>query len=94
MVSIKKAISLEDYRLKLAFNAGEKSIFDLKQNGWLEGRIFSRLKDTGLFYQVMIDEIAGTICWPNGIDMCPDVVYRKTEFTVTHYETAPQPTIR
>ncbi|MCA9999622.1 MAG: DUF2442 domain-containing protein [Anaerolineales bacterium] len=59
---------------------GEEGIFDLTLNNWLEGRIFSQLKDEELFVHVMIDEIAGTICWPNGIDFCPDVVYAETEF--------------
>jgi len=80
MVRIKRAIPLENYCLKVKFSTNEEGIFDLKLNGWLEGAIFSRLKDKSLFSHVMIDEIAGTICWPNGIDLCPDVVYKETQF--------------
>jgi len=80
MVRIKRAIPLEEYRLKVKFNTNEEGIFDLKLNGWLEGAIFSKLKDKNLFAHVMIDEVAGTICWPNGIDMCTDVIYKETQF--------------
>ena len=79
MVRIQKAFPLEDYRLRVTFNTGEEGIFDLK--GWLNGPIFSRLKDKEIFTHVAIDEIAGTVRWPNGIDLCPDVVYEQTDFS-------------
>ncbi|MDI6793541.1 MAG: DUF2442 domain-containing protein [bacterium] len=79
MVRINKAIPLEDYRLKVTFNTGEEGIFDLEN--WLSGPIFSKLKDREIFTHVAIDEIAGTICWSNGIDFCPDVVYEQTNFS-------------
>ena len=59
------------------FDTGEEGLFDLKLNNWLDGPIFSKLRDKKLFSHVMIDEIANTICWPNGIDFCPDVVYKE-----------------
>ena len=79
MVRIKKAIPLEDYRLKVTFDTGEEGIFDMK--GWLKGRIFSKLKDKEIFNHVAIDEIAGTVFWTDGIDLCPDVVYEQTDFS-------------
>ncbi len=79
MVRIQKAMPLENYRLRVTFNTGEEGIFSL--NRWLKGPIFSKLKDRELFNHVAIDEIAGTVCWPNGIDLCPDVVYEQTKFS-------------
>lgn len=79
MVRINKAIPLKDYRLKVTFNTGEEGIFDL--GNWLSGPISSKLKDREIFTHVAIDEIAGTICWPDGIDFCPDVVYEQTNFS-------------
>jgi hypothetical protein len=79
MVRIKKAIPLEDYRLRVTFDTGEEGVFSLR--GWLDGPIFSKLKDKETFSHVSIDEIAGTVCWPNGIDLCPDVVYEQTNFS-------------
>ncbi|MBL7065358.1 MAG: DUF2442 domain-containing protein [Anaerolineae bacterium] len=79
MVRIQKAIPLKDYRLRVTFNTGEEGIFDLKD--WLNGPIFSSLKDEEMFNHVAIDEIAGTVFWLNGIDLCPDVVYEQTDFS-------------
>ena len=79
MTKIIKAVPLEGYRLKIRFRTGEEGIFDM--NNWLDGPIYSKLRDRDMFNHVAIDEIAGTICWPNGIDVCPDVVYEQTKFS-------------
>jgi len=78
MIRIRKAIPMEDYRLKITFSTDEKGIFDL--SGWLDGPIFSKLKDKEIFNHVAIDEVAGTVSWSNGIDICPDVIYSQTKF--------------
>ena len=78
MIRIENAIPLDNYRLNVKFNTGEEGVFDLQS--WLDGPIFSKLKDKDVFFHVMIDDIAGTICWPNGVDFCPDVVYEQTQF--------------
>lgn len=33
------------------------------------------LREPGLFARVSVDEGLGTIAWPNGADLDPDVVY-------------------
>ena len=73
---IKKAVPLENHRLKVTFSTGEEGVFDLSE--YLSGPIFSKLKDEDVFTHVAIDEVAGTVFWPNGIDLCPDVVYERT----------------
>ncbi|OQY44227.1 MAG: hypothetical protein B6242_13115 [Anaerolineaceae bacterium 4572_78] len=80
MIRIKKAIPLENYRLKITFNTNEVGVFDL--SSWLDGPIYSKLKNKDIFNHVVIDEIAGTMVWSNGIDICPDVVYEQTNFAI------------
>jgi hypothetical protein len=35
------------------------------------------LSDPAFFQQVSVDEEAGTVQWPNGVDLCPDVLYSR-----------------
>jgi hypothetical protein len=37
--------------------------------------VFRALQDIEFFAQVSVDPEAGTLCWPNGVDFCPDVLY-------------------
>ena len=37
--------------------------------------LFAPLRDPAYFAQVRLWADAGTICWPNGADICPDVLY-------------------
>ena len=39
--------------------------------------IFASLKDRAEFLKVFVDPELGTICWPNGADLDPDVLYAK-----------------
>jgi len=80
MISITQVIPLDDFRLRLLFNTGEEGLFDMRS--YLERPAFASLRDQNLFRHVMIDEIAGTICWPNGIDFCPDMVYETAQTEV------------
>jgi len=40
-----------------------------------EGPVFEPLKDPKVFRQVRVDKEAGTVAWPNGADLDPDVLY-------------------
>ena len=47
---------------------------DLEAELW--GPVFEPLReDSQLFRQVQVDEELGTIVWPNGADMDPDVLH-------------------
>ena len=37
--------------------------------------VFAALRDPVVFNQVAVDHEAGTIVWPNGADLDPDVLY-------------------
>ena len=63
-----------DYSLALTFWNGEERQVDLSPYVG-EGEIFSPLKNPDYFKQVRIDDSQLTICWPNGADFCPDVLW-------------------
>ena len=68
---------LDGYRLELKFNDGTSGVVSL--DGWLigAGGMFAALEDTAFFQQVRLSTEAGTIEWPNGVDLCPDVLYSR-----------------
>jgi hypothetical protein len=37
--------------------------------------VLATIDDDAAFAAVSVDAIAGTICWPNGIDLDPDVLH-------------------
>ena len=64
---------LVDFRLRLTFSDG--LVRELDFNGVLEGGVFEPLRDRAVFAQVSVDTVAGTIAWPNGVDLDPDVLH-------------------
>ena len=64
---------LEAYRVYVRFADGTEGEVDLSQHMEFTG-IFEPLKAHGFFRQVRVDEFGG-LCWPNGADICPDVLY-------------------
>lgn len=65
-----------EYRLELSFTDGITSEIDLRGRIAGRGGVFVPLQDVEFFKQVRVDPEAGTIVWPNGVDFCPDVLYR------------------
>ncbi len=65
-----------DYRLRLRFEDGKEGEVDVAGMIQFEG-IFAPLKDHAEFLKVTVDPESGTICWPNGADLDPDVLYAK-----------------
>jgi hypothetical protein len=61
-----------DFRLRLTFSDG--LVRELDFDGVPEGKLFAPLSDRTLFAQVSVDAVAGTIVWPNGTDLDPDVL--------------------
>lgn len=53
-----------------------KKIVDLKKYS-KEGpkTVFYPFRDPEFFKSVKVDSHTGTVVWPNGVDLCPDVLY-------------------
>ena len=64
----------EGFRLSLVFDDGSTREVDLADELW--GPMFAPLRSNPeLFRQVRVDAELGTIVWPNGADMDPDVLH-------------------
>jgi hypothetical protein len=65
----------EPFRVTLAFADGSEGVVDLSP--WIAGRrgVFAALHDPTMFARVTVDQEAGTIVWPNGADLDPDVLF-------------------
>ncbi len=73
---------LGDYRLRLTFS--DNLARELDFEGVLGGEVFEPLHDRTVFAQVSVDTVAGTICWPNGVDLDPDVLHGDHEPATGH----------
>ncbi len=76
LVDILEARPLDGYRLHLRFEDGIEGTVDLAELLELKG-IFESLKERSFFEKVQVRSEYGTICWPNGADLDPDVLYYK-----------------
>jgi len=65
---------LGDYRLYLRFEDGVAGEIDVADLITFDG-VFAELRDGRRFAQVKINPDLGTICWPGGADLDPDVLY-------------------
>jgi Protein of unknown function (DUF2442)/Domain of unknown function (DUF4160) len=65
---------LEQYRLYIRFEDGFEGTVDLGDLVRFEG-VFAPLQDQAEFERVYVDTELGTICWPNGADLDPVVLY-------------------
>lgn len=73
MVRVKAVTPLTGYTVRLTFTDGTRKDIDLEP--YLRGPIFEPLRDPARFREVAVDPELGTIVWPNGADICPDVLY-------------------
>jgi hypothetical protein len=70
---VKKVEYIDGYRLKIQFTNGKTKIVDLEGRLKNAKNLFLELKDLEYFKKVECDGYS--ICWPNGIDYCPDLLY-------------------
>jgi hypothetical protein len=63
------------FRVTLTFTDGSAGTVDLAP--WIEGKtgVFAALRDATFFAKVTVDPEAGTIVWPNGADLDPDILF-------------------
>ena len=68
------AVPLENHRLKLRFEDGVEGVVDVAECVPFRG-VFADLRDPAQFAAVRVDPELGTVCWPCGADLDPDVLY-------------------
>lgn len=74
MIRVSTVQILGGHRLRLGFTDGSEGVVDVAP--YLRGPIFEPLReDPDLFAAVEVDDELGTIVWPNGADLDPDVLY-------------------
>jgi hypothetical protein len=66
---------LRDFRLEVGFSDGKVAEMDFRERVAGRGGVFQALQEVSAFAEVAVDEEAGTLVWPNGVDFCPDVLY-------------------
>jgi len=70
---IETAEVIGGFSVRLKFTDGVVREIDLSP--LLRGPIFQDLHDPARFAELRVDEELGTIVWPNGADIDPDVLY-------------------
>ena len=65
---------LENYKIEVLFNNGERKIFDVKP--YIKGSWYGELNDPAYFRSVFANGF--TVEWANGQDLCPDELYHNS----------------
>jgi hypothetical protein len=69
-----------DYQLRVAFEDGKEGTVDIAKLVPFRG-VFAPLESPEYFAQVQIDQEVGTLCWPNGADLDPLILYAEATGT-------------
>ena len=64
-----------DHVLRLLFSDGTAGDVDFSAERWTG--VLESLNDPAYFAEVIVDPEAGTIGWPNGIDLAPEPLYEQ-----------------
>lgn len=70
------AEGLGDYRLRLRFEDGVEGEIDLAPVLSFRG-VFEALRDRAYFARIRVDPELGSVSWPNGADLDPDLLYAR-----------------
>jgi hypothetical protein len=71
---IVEARPLHGHRIHVRFEDGAEGEVDLSELVEFTG-VFAILRDPEEVRKVSVDSELGTVCWPNGADLDPDVLY-------------------
>lgn len=78
---IKKAEYVNKNKIKLLFSNGITKVVDFAPFLASTKKIIKPLLDIDYFKQFYVDEV--TICWPNGLDFAPELLYKIGEDLIT-----------
>lgn len=71
---IVEAVPLDGHRLRLRFEDGATGEVDISKCVKFTG-VFAPLRDPAEFAKLTVNPELGTVCWPCGADLDPDVLY-------------------
>jgi hypothetical protein len=74
LIDVVSAQPLDDHQVHLVFEDGVEGKIDIADFVDFTG-VFAPVADETYFRQVAVNPDIGTICWPNGADIDPDVLY-------------------
>ncbi len=77
MLRVTEVETLDDHRLRVAFNDGVVRNVDC--SFLLHGTLGEPLRDPDYFRQARVDEEARTVVWPNGLDPAPELLHGDNE---------------
>ena len=86
LVDITGVEVIGEYRLRLTFADGMVGDVDFEGRAW--GGVFEPLRDPEYFARVAVDREAGTIAWPDGLDMAPEPLYAEARANLAHASTS------
>lgn len=66
-----------DYVLRLLFSDGTVGDIDFSAERWTG--VLAPLNDPAYFAEVTVDLEAGTVAWPDGIDLAPEPLYKQAK---------------
>lgn len=72
---VRHATAVGPLRLALDFSDGSRGTVDLTALLSGRGGVLEALRDPAVFVDVAVDSEAGTVVWPNGADIDPDVLF-------------------
>lgn len=76
MVDVAEVRALGGYRVHIRFADGVSGDVDVADLIAFEG-VFAPLRDPVRFAEVRVHPELRTLCWPNGADLDPDVLYAR-----------------
>ena len=66
-----------DHILRLLFSDGMVGDIDFSAERWTG--VLTPLNDSAYFAEVAVDPEAGTVVWPDGIDLAPEPLYEQAK---------------
>jgi len=67
---------LENYKIELVFENGERGVVDF--SGYLDaGGVFGRFRDMNFFRRYRLDRELGTLVWDDEVDIAPETLYSR-----------------
>jgi hypothetical protein len=75
LIDVTDVIPIENRTLQLTFADGLQAVIKMNEIIQSYTGVFTKLQEDDYFRQVRVSSDLGTIVWPNGADVCPDVLY-------------------